>query len=163
MTKFVAQPGQIDYTHVRWTPVINCVVKFADKILLVKRSEKLRFYPGYWNGISGFLDDQKNLEEKVYEELREELQLDRHHISSIKFGQVFDQEEAQYNKTWIVHPVLVVVNTDHIRTDWESQSYSWMTVHKVRQQKLLPGFDRVLNNFFNGTNNAPARVIGLIG
>lgn len=71
--KFIARNGQTDYTHIRWTPVINCVVEYNNKILLVRRSTKLNLYPGYWNGISGFLDDKNNLSDKVKEELREEV------------------------------------------------------------------------------------------
>lgn len=113
---FHPRPGQVDFTNVRWAPVVNCVVKYKQKILLVERSASLRLYPGYWNGISGFLDDQKNLEEKIYEELREELGIAKKHILSIRPGQVFDQEEPKYKKTWIVHPVLVTVDTDSVET-----------------------------------------------
>lgn len=44
---FRPKPGQVDYTHVRWAPVINCVLKHGDKILVVRRSADLKFYPGY--------------------------------------------------------------------------------------------------------------------
>jgi len=54
--------------------------RYQNKILVVQRSKKLHFYPGYWNGISGFLDDQKNIEQKVKEELREELGITSRHI-----------------------------------------------------------------------------------
>src|SRR3989344_4520417 len=71
--KFKPKPGQIDYTNVRWAPVINCVLKHNNKFLVVERNKELNFYPGYWNGISGFLDDQRTLAEKVEGEIREEL------------------------------------------------------------------------------------------
>jgi 8-oxo-dGTP pyrophosphatase MutT (NUDIX family) len=73
MKKWKPRHGQMDYSKARWAPVINCVLRYKGKILVVQRSESLNFYPGYWNGISGFLDDQKSLKEKVLEELREEL------------------------------------------------------------------------------------------
>ena len=71
--KFKPKRGQIDYLNVRWTPVINCVVSCRDKILLVQRSKNVSFYPGYWNGVSGFLDDKRDLKTKVKDELREEI------------------------------------------------------------------------------------------
>lgn len=67
--KFKPKPGQMDFIKARWTPVINCVVKYRDKFLVVQRSKSLNFYPGYWNGISGFLDDQRSLEQKVKDEV----------------------------------------------------------------------------------------------
>ena len=70
---FKARKGQIDYTHARWAPVINCVLKYNNKILVVQRSKNLNFYPNYWNGVSGFLDDQRSLNKKISDELKEEL------------------------------------------------------------------------------------------
>ncbi len=145
--RFVPQPGQVDFTNIRFAPVINCVVMFQGKILLVKRSETLNFYPGYWNGISGFLDDQKDFDEKVREEIHEELGLESSHIQTIQHGQIFHQDEPKYNKTWIVHPVLVSIDTDRINTDWESQSLSWVAPSQARKMKLLPGFEKVLDSF----------------
>ena len=145
MEKFKPRKDQIDFTNARWAPVINCLVKFQNKILLVRRSKEINFYPGYWNGISGFLDDQKSLFEKVHEELKEELGLDVGAITKIHPGQVFDQEEPVYKKTWIVHPVLVEFNTDVIKTDWEADSFIWLSVDETRTKKLLPGFELVLS------------------
>ena len=108
----------------------------------------MRLYPGYWNGVSGFLDDNKSLTEKVYEELHEELGLEKGDIISIKPGQVFEQDEEKYKKTWIVHPVLVTVKTDDIELDWEAKSYQWLIPREARKLNLLPGFDQVLDALF---------------
>lgn len=108
----------------------------------------MRLYPGYWNGISGFLDDDKSLVEKVHQELKEELGLSKKHIISIKPGQVFDQDAPKYKKTWIVHPVLVLIDTDKVKFDWEAQNYQWTTPKKAKQLDLLPGFDQVLRALF---------------
>jgi len=106
---FAPKPGQIDYTDARWAPVINCVLKYRDKILIVQRSNELNFYPGCWNGISGFLDDSKDFEQKVKNEIEEEVGIGKDYILSICLGEIFHQEEPEYKKTWIVHPVLVEV------------------------------------------------------
>ena len=146
--KFKPEPGQVDYTDARWAPVINCVLKFKDKILIVKRNKDLNFYPGYWNGISGFLDDNKDIEQKVKQEIKEELGISEEHILSIRLGEIFDQEEPKYKKTWIVHPVLVEVDTDKIFLDWEAQNYQWIDLEQVKNFELLPGFNQVLQNLF---------------
>lgn len=146
MSKPVFKPkaGQVDYTNIRFAPVINCVLKYKNKILIVKRSKKLNLYPNYWNGISGFLDDQQSLEEKVFEEIREELNIAKNKIKNIRLGEIFDQEEKKYKKTWIVHPVLVEIETNKIKLDWEAQDYKWATLSEVKKLKLLPGFDKIL-------------------
>ncbi len=144
MKKFKPKPGQTDFTDARWAPVINCVLKYKGKILVVQRSKDLSFYAGYWNGVSGFLDDQKSLKEKVQEELKEELGIPKGKIKTIRLGEIFDQEEKKYKKTWIVHPVLVEVATDKVTLDWEAKKYAWVTLDEVKKLKLMPGFDIVL-------------------
>ncbi len=142
--KFVLKKGQTDYTNIRWAPVINCVIKYKNKILVVQRSSELNFYPSYWNGISGFLDDDRSIKEKIEEELREELGIPKNKIKKITVGEVFDQDAPKYKKTWIVHPVLVEVLTDTITLDWEARNHKWTTMSSAKKLKLLPGFDEVL-------------------
>jgi len=139
----------MDFTKIRWSPVINCVLQYKNKILVVERSKNLRLYPGYWNGISGFLDSDSSLKEKVFEELKEEVGLNKKNVLSIHSGQIFDQDEPKYKKTWIVHPVLVKVNTDKIKLDWEAKNYKWIKLEEVKKLKLLPGFDLVIKTLFN--------------
>jgi NADH pyrophosphatase NudC (nudix superfamily) len=142
---FTPSDGQVDYTNIRYCPVINCVLKYQDKILLVQRSQDLRLYPGYWNGISGFLDDNKSVEEKVNEELADEAGVTKANIVSIQPGNVLIQESQEYKKTWLVFPVLVEVNTDQIKLDWEASSHLWLSVEEAKKLKLLPGFYEVLS------------------
>lgn len=147
-TKFEPKDEQVDYTNIRYAPVINCVMRCNEKILIVKRSSKMRLYPDFWNGISGFLDDKRSIEEKVRDELREEAGIDANDIISIHRGPVFDQEEEKYDKTWIVHPILVDVKTDAVKLDWEAQDYRWIKIEDVKTFDLLPGFDIVLSSLF---------------
>jgi len=146
MNKITFKPkrGQIDYTHVRWAPVINCVLKYKNKILVVQRSKNLNFYPGCWNGISGFLDNHRTFDQKVRDELQEELGIPKSKIKKITLGEIFDQEAPRYKKTWVVHPVLVDVTTNNIVLDREARNYRWLTLPEVKKLKLLPGFDIVL-------------------
>ena len=148
---FIPKPDQVDYTHARFAPVINCVVRYNRKILVVRRSEKLNFYPGFWNGVSGFLDDKRSFEEKVKDELGEELGMEAKNIIAITRGPIFHQEEPEYEKTWIVHPVLVEVATDAVTLDWEASEYRWIDPLEAGALSLLPGFEKVLASFFPQT------------
>ena len=144
MKKFQPKPGQVDFTNIRYAPVVNCVLFHEGKILLVKRSGDLKFYPNVWNGISGFLDDEKGFDEKVKEEIAEEVGVTEENIISIRRGEIFHQDEPRYGKTWIVHPVLVEVKTSAVTLDWEAQRYYWLSANEAKALDLLPGFDEVL-------------------
>lgn len=146
---FKPRPDQVDYTHARWAPVINCVVKHKNKILLVQRSKDLNLYPGYWNGVSGFLDDRRSLKQKVQDELQEELGIPKNKIISIKRGEIFDQEAPKYKKSWIVHPILVEITTDKIKLDWEAENYRWVAFSELEKLNLLPGFGQVIGRIMD--------------
>jgi isopentenyldiphosphate isomerase len=146
--EFMPKPGQIDFTDAKEAPVINCLVKFGEKILIVKRNSKMHFYPGVWNGISGFLDDDGGIQSKVKEELSEELGLDDRHIVSLQIGSTLKQYDPKYVKTWVVHPVLVEVDTDKIKLDWEAEKYEWIKPKEIFRFEYLSGFDKVVRTFF---------------
>lgn len=144
MKKFKPRPGQIDYMKARWAPVINCVLENKGEILIVQRSKKLNFYPGYWNGISGFLDDKRSLHQKIADEIGEELGLAKNNIKQIILGGIFHQEAPRYKKTWIVHPILVRIKIKKVKLDWEAQRYKWIKPQELKKYKLLPGFVDVI-------------------
>ncbi len=145
---FKAKPGQIDYTHARIAPVINCVVRHKNKILLVQRSSGMKFYPSLWNGISGFLDDERSVEQKTKDEIHEELGIREKDIIKIYEGRIFNAEDQKHNKTWVVHPVLVDVKTDRVVLDWEAQDYKWINPGDINQFELLPCFEDVVLALF---------------
>ena len=148
---FKPKKGQIDYTRARWAAVVLCVVQFRGKILLVKRSAEMRVYPGFWNGVGGYLDDRKTLEGKAKEELKEEAGIRSQDIVSIRAGQIFEVDNPKYKKTWIIHPVLVKVRSDAIRLDWEADAYRWVLVSEARKEpKLIPTYLKALDTFFPG-------------
>jgi len=145
--KFIPLPGQIDYTNARYAPVVNSIVTHQGKILLVKRSPDMRLYPNCWNGISGFLDDNRSIEEKVQEELEQELGLSTADIIKIERGHPLLQEAPEYKKTWLVIPCFVEVRTDQFKLNWEAQEAHWFDKVAAKRLDLLPGFEQVLDQF----------------
>ena len=45
--KFIPRPGQVDYTNIRYAPVVNTIVVHSGKVLLVQRSSEMRLYLGF--------------------------------------------------------------------------------------------------------------------
>lgn len=108
----------------------------------------MRLYPSYWNGISGFLDTDGSIEDKVHEELHEELGVEPDHIANIRRGPVLVQEAPEYNKTWIVFTVLVTLKEKtELRANWEAAKLEWLPIAAIPTKDLMPGFDEVLQAF----------------
>lgn len=91
--------GRIDYSHSNEAPVLNCFVKFRDKILLLKRSDKVRVYQRKWNAVTGYLDKQEPIRNKVLEELREETGILQKDILQIRIGSPYEFFDFDVQKT----------------------------------------------------------------
>jgi 8-oxo-dGTP pyrophosphatase MutT (NUDIX family) len=141
---FVPRPGQVDYTHIRYAPVLNVVVVCRGKVLLLHRSSGMRSYPDHWCGISGYLDDHRSVEDKARQEMLEEVGITADRILGMHRGTVLLQEAPDHGKTWLVVPILVRVRDRRYRLDWESQAAGWFSMTEALSLPLLPGFDAVL-------------------
>jgi len=61
--------GRIDYTNSDTSLVLTVFIKYKDKILILKRSNKVGTYQGKWNTVTGYLDEPKPLIEKSKEDM----------------------------------------------------------------------------------------------
>jgi len=147
MTKpaFIPADGQVDYTNIRYCPVVHCIVRHGGRILMLQRSPDMTIHPGYWCGVTGFLDDQAGVEDKARQEVAEELGLRLAAITNLHVGPVFVSDDPRLGKTWIVFPVLVDINTAKVKTDWEAAAHKWLPLDKIEALPLLPGFKKVLD------------------
>lgn len=146
--KFVPEPGQVDYTHIRYAPTVNIVVTYKGKIFCVKRSPEMRLYPNYWDWVCGFLDDHQSIEGKAREELREELGLEDTEIVGLTRGKPWLDEAPAYNKTWIIIPVLATVTRDTFTLDWEASEGAWFVPSELTALKMPPGSLQTVRQFF---------------
>ena len=66
-----------DYTNAKTAPVLVCFIKYGDKFLLLKQSDKVLAYKNLWSCLAGFLDDAQPTGDKIAEEIKEELGLEK--------------------------------------------------------------------------------------
>lgn len=119
--------GRIDYLKSNIAPVMNIFVKYKDKILLSKRSNKVRVYQNKWNVIAGYLDELKPIRNKILEEVKEELGINENNVSLIHLSKPYKFKDREVNKTWISHPVLIELkNRPKIKLNWEHTEYKWI-------------------------------------
>jgi isopentenyldiphosphate isomerase len=134
------EDGRIDYSNSDTAPVITVFIKYKDRILLLKRSEKVLSYKGKWNTVAGYLDELKPIREKVIEEIKEELGIEKNNIFSIFIGESYKFKDEKISRIWIVFPVSAELkNEPEIKLDWEHTEYKWI------KPKELESFDIVSN------------------
>ena len=151
--KFIPKPGQVDYTDIRYAPVLDVVVTRHGKILLAKRSADRLVYPDCWAAVAGFLDDDEDIETKAYEELLEELGIERAKVLKLTRGQVLLRDVPKYKKTYLIVPLLAEVNTDEFILDWEASEARWFAPEEIPKLDLMPGMLNVIGQFFSEVLN----------
>lgn len=142
---------RIDYSESDIAPVITVFVAFHNEFLLLKRSSDVRTYKEKWNTVAGYLDDPKqSIFEKVLEELKEELNITKHFISSYSFGKRYQFTDKEIGKTWIVHPTLVMLTEKpDIKLNWEHSSFRWITVDELYNFDTVPNLRESMNRAFS--------------
>ena len=126
-------------------PVITCFVKVNEKLLLLKRSERVRTYRGKWNTVAGYLDEPKSVRGKALEELQEELGITRANVARVRLGEPFEFFDPEAKKSWLVNPVLVELkNEPDIHLDWEHTEYRWVSPNELADYDTVPKLDESL-------------------
>ena len=137
--------GRIDYSNSDKAPVLTCFVRFEDKILLLKRSERVHTYQGKWHTVAGYIDEPKPIRQKALEELEEELDIHSEDVSGFTAGEPYEFFDEGAKKSWIVHPVLVELKNKPVVTlDWEHTEFKWISPNEVSGYDTVPKLDESL-------------------
>lgn len=143
------EDGRIDYTKAIFAPVVIVFIQYNDKILLLRRSDKVLEYKNKWSTVAGFLDELKPITEKVRQELKEELNITDNDIESIHIGDPYEFDDEGIKRIWLRCPALVVLNKKvNIDLDWEHSEYAWISKEEIVGFDIVPDTERTLNQAF---------------
>ncbi|NOQ37350.1 NUDIX domain-containing protein, partial [archaeon] len=111
------------------------IIKFDDKILLLKRNGKRATSPNLWQGVSGALKEREAAEDAVLREVKEETGLDG---MIVKAEEIIDVSD-EFGR-WIVIPFLVSVDSDDVRIDEnEHTEFRWVSPEEVDNFNCVVG------------------------
>jgi len=108
---------------------INVVTSFLEhdgKILILRRSEKVRTMKHKWAGISGYIEENETAVERALEEIKEETGLAKEDVKLVRVGEPLQVPDAERDILWVVHPHLFKTSNTNIRLDWEHDQYKWI-------------------------------------
>jgi 8-oxo-dGTP pyrophosphatase MutT (NUDIX family) len=126
--------------------VVTCFLKYRDRILIARRSDKVGSYQGRWGGISGFIEKNETPLQTAYKEIREETGLPRDEIVVLKSGKKFEVRDEDLAKLWIVHPFLFVTKTKRISLDREHKEYKWIRPQELAKYETVPELEKSLES-----------------
>ena len=131
------------------TKIVTTFLTNSDKILVLKRSQKVKSMKNLWAGISGIIEGNEEPVKRAKIEVYEEVGIDESEIKLIKEGKVVLIESPQYeNHQWEVYPFLFSCNDRQVKLNWENSDSKWINVNELKDFTTVPSLDRVLTRLF---------------
>jgi len=128
---------------VRIEEVVTCFLESNDRILLLRRSDKVRTYQGQWAGVSGYIE--RSADEQALIEIKEETGLDKQDIRLISKGKPLEILDNKLKTKWIVHPYLFhIKNSEKIQIDWEHRESNWIKPAEIDNYQTVPQLKEAL-------------------
>jgi 8-oxo-dGTP pyrophosphatase MutT (NUDIX family) len=115
------------------------------KILLLKRSDKVKSMRGLWAGVSGIIEKDEEPLSRAKIEIYEEIGISEDRIKLIKTAREMNVSSPQYeNHEWIIFPFLFEAKDPKIKLNWENSEYVWINAEELSDYKTVPSLDKVL-------------------
>tara|TARA_Y100000590_G_scaffold380488_1_gene448881 strand:+ start:3306 stop:3710 length:405 start_codon:yes stop_codon:yes gene_type:complete len=128
------------------TKIVTSFIKNSEKILLLKRSQKVKSMKNLWAGISGIIEGNEEPFERAKIEIFEEVGIGESELKLIKEGEKLIIESPQYtNHQWEVFPFLFFSNSNKINLNWENSESRWIDTKELNDYSTVPSLDKVLS------------------
>lgn len=114
-----------------------------DKVLLLKRSDKVGTFRGKWAGVSGFIEDENSLEAAL-REIKEETGVDTKYLELLKIGTPFDINDTVNDTIWSINPFLFLFKGEEIKIDWEHDSFEWIYPKDIDNFEIVTNLKKTL-------------------
>ena len=131
----------------RATKIVTSFIKDEQKILILKRSDKVKTMKGLWSGISGIIEKNETPLTRAKIEIFEETGISEDKIKLIKSAEKLRVNSPQYeNHEWEIFPFLFEAKNPEIKLNWENSEYLWIELGELKNYKLVPSLEKVLLN-----------------
>ena len=129
----------------RKTRIVTSFLTHNDKILILKRSEKVKTMKGLWSGISGIIENNEIPVERAKIEIFEEVGINQEYITLIKTNKELCVESPQYKThQWIIFPFFFKTDKNVIKLNWENSEFRWINIDQLKQFYTVPNLEKVL-------------------
>jgi uncharacterized protein len=133
--------GTVELPQVKETHVVSCLVQDADRYLILRRSERVGTFQGYWAAVSGYVEQGETPDQTAVKELREETSLQ---LSIVKAGATLRVRSG--DTIWVIHPFLFQAVGPTVSIDWEHTEYRWLRTEEMKGFQTVPGLEQVIRN-----------------
>ena len=131
----------------RATKIVTSFIRDNDKLLILKRSDKVKSMKGLWAGISGIIENNEEPLARAKIEIFEEVGITNDKINLIKATEEMRISSPQYkNHEWEIFPFLFEANNPKITLNWENSDFKWINIEELENYETVPSIQKVLFN-----------------
>jgi 8-oxo-dGTP pyrophosphatase MutT (NUDIX family) len=132
--------------------VMTCLlINTKGRILILKRSNKVRTYKGQWGGITGYIEENEEPYMTAIKEIREEVGIKEKDVNLIKkldpiaFTDIYNG--IKYD--WEIYPFLFKIDRkEKISIDWEHTDYRWILPSEIKNFNTVPLLKEIVTELF---------------
>ena len=119
-----------------------------EKVLLLRRSDRVGSFPRRWAGVSGYIEEAPPLGQAMTE-IREETGLIESDVVLLNQGRSVRTPDPGSDCIWVVHPFLyLVVWPDRVRLDWEHTESRWIKPSSLDRFDTVPNLRSALEQVY---------------
>ena len=131
----------------RSTRIITAFIKNNKKILILKRSNKVRSMKGLWSAVSGIIENNENPTDRAKIEIYEELGIKKDKIILLKKLEKIKISSPQYeNHEWEIFSYLFETKETEIKLNWENSNFRWIDFDDLKNYETVPSLEKILIN-----------------
>ena len=129
------------------TKIVTSFIKDNEKLLILKRSNKVKTMKGLWAGVSGIIENDEEPLKRAKIEIFEEAGITEEKIKLIKAVEEMKVNSPQYeNHEWEIFPFLFETKNPEIKLNWENSEFKWINVNELENYETVPNLQKVLFN-----------------
>jgi len=131
----------------RATKIVTSFIQDEQKLLILRRSNKVKTMKGLWAGISGIIEKNESPLTRAKIEIYEETGISEDKIRLVKKAAKLRINSPQYeNHEWEIFPFLFEAKNPDIKLNWENSEYTWITIDELKNYNTVPSLEKVLQN-----------------
>ena len=131
----------------RSTKIVTSFIKDNEKLLILKRSDKVKSMKGLWAGISGIIEKNEAPLKREKIEIFEEVGKIEDKITLVRSAKEMRINSPQYeNHEWEIFPFLFKAKNPIIKLNWENSEFKWINKEELENYDTVPGLQKVLFN-----------------
>ena len=132
--------------NLRFTNIVTSFIKNSDRILILKRSDKVKSMKCLWAGVSGIIEENDTTPlARAKTEILEETGINEEGIELLKSNERIKIESAQYkNHEWNIFPFLFKTENPEITLNWENSEFKWIKPNEIKNYETVPELEKIL-------------------